>query len=151
MGLGTAPHCRVSINLGDEVIPYDDIVNRDLLARVDGLHADFLAAQPFPHIVLDGLFSPTLLDGVLSDFSSVRRDDWKGLENDHEFIHRSRPSVELGFASRLYFDTLSSGFFVQFLTALTGIPGLLPDPFSNVKDGAFLWHHWGSRRRRCTS
>lgn len=128
MNLGTPRPYVASVNLGDEVIPYDDIVNPDLLARVDGLQANFLAAQPFPHIVLDGLFSPALLKGILIDFDPVRPHDWKRIENDRELTHRSRPNAELGPASRLYFDTLSSARFIKLLTALTGIPGLLPDP-----------------------
>jgi hypothetical protein len=128
MDLGTPRRHAASIHLGDEVIPYDDIVNPDLLARVDELHAKFAAARPFPHIVLESLFSAALLEAVLNDFDPVRPDDWRTFENDHTFIVRSRPEAELGAASRLYFDTLSSGRFIGFLSALTGIAGLLPDP-----------------------
>jgi 2OG-Fe(II) oxygenase superfamily len=128
MGLDTPRRHAVSINLGDEVIPYDHIVNPDLLARVDELHGKFVATQPFPHIVLDGFFSPTLLETVLNEFDSAHRDDWKKIESDRESIIRSRPDAELGPASRVYFDTLSSGRFIRFLSALTGIAGLLPDP-----------------------
>ncbi len=128
MDLDTPRRHAASINLGDEVIPYDDIVNPDLLACVDELHAKFAAAQPFPHIVLERLFSAALLEGVLNDFDPVHPDDWKRIENDREFTIRSRPDAELGPASRLYFDTLSSGRFIRFLSAVTGIAGLLPDP-----------------------
>jgi hypothetical protein len=128
MDLGTPRRHAASINLGDEVIPYDDIVNPDLLSRVDELHARFAAAQPFPHIVLEGLFSATLLEAVVNDFDPARLDHWKKIENDREVTIRSRPDAELGPASQLYFDTLSSGRFVKFLSALTGIVGLLPDP-----------------------
>ena len=47
MELGTPRRHAASINLDGEVIPYDDIVNPDLLARVDELHAKFVVAQPF--------------------------------------------------------------------------------------------------------
>lgn len=145
MSIGSGPPHRraASINLGDEVIPYDHIVNPDLLARVDELHAKFVAAQPFPYVVLDSFFSPTLLEAVLSDFDRVHPDDWKRIENDRESTIRSKTDAELGPASRVYFDTLSSGRFIRFLSALTGIVGLLPD--SLLRGGALHESRSGGR------
>jgi hypothetical protein len=125
---GTPRQYVASVDLGGEVIPYDGLVNPDLMERVDGLHANYMAAAPFPHIVLDGLFSPILLKYVLNDFDSFRLDNWKKIEHDRQSTLRSPPKAELSPATLIYFDTLSSGRFVKFLTSLTGIPGLLPDP-----------------------
>src|SRR6185295_18399668 len=39
-----------------------------LNADPHALRGQYVAAHPFPHIVLDGLFPPEVLDGVLADF-----------------------------------------------------------------------------------
>ncbi len=36
-------------------------------------HAQYVSAEPFPHIVLDGLFDDDTLDAVLREFPAGRR------------------------------------------------------------------------------
>jgi Rps23 Pro-64 3,4-dihydroxylase Tpa1-like proline 4-hydroxylase len=106
------------------------MLNRDLIGstRLPGLHREFVTAQPFPHIVIDGLFDSVHLDAILREFDGVDRADWISYDNANEVKFGTRPNAQLGPAAQAYFDTIHRGQFVSFLSALTGIPGLVPDP-----------------------
>ena len=113
----------VSIALGD-------LVNRAFFApaRIAGLRQSFLAAKPVPHVVMDGLFSPALLQLVYADFDRVNWGDWRRYDNAQEVKRGTAPKTWLGDASQLYFATIHSGRFIDFLEKISGIEGLIPDP-----------------------
>ena len=121
---------------GDQIIingaslGLDEIVNPAFLApkRVDALHEAFIGAKPFPHIVFEGLFSPRLLELMLADFDRLNWSDWRRYDNPNEFKRGSAPKTRLGTASQLYFNTIHSGQFVDFIERVTGIEGLVTDP-----------------------
>ncbi len=118
------------IIINGEPLGLDDIVNQAFLApdRVKALHEAFLAVKPFPHIVFEGLFSPRLLDMVYADFDRLNWSDWRRFDNANEYKRGSAAKTRLGTASQLYFDTIYSGRFVDFLERVSGIEGLLTDP-----------------------
>jgi hypothetical protein len=58
----------------------------------------------------------------------VHGDDWIKYDNANELKFGTRPNVRLGPGSQTYFDTIHRARFTQFLTAVSGIRGLLPDP-----------------------
>lgn len=108
----------------------DDLVNPDLLtdASVGALGECFRQAQPFKHLVVEGLFSPRLLECILAEFESVNRGDWERYDNRNERKLGTKPSARLGPASQLYFDTIYSKRFVDFMGRVSGIDGLITDP-----------------------
>ncbi len=108
----------------------DEIVNPDFLApkRVEALRESFMNAKPFKHIVVDGLFSPKLLEMVHADFDRLNWSDWRRYDNSNELKRGSAPKTWLGHASQLYFNTIYSGRFVDFIEQVTGIHGLVTDP-----------------------
>lgn len=94
------------------------------------LSEDFNQAEPFPHIVLDEFFPQAVLQRVLDGFPA------RPLEHDRTF--------EMGYAGqnkrqvlpedcrpdiRELFWFMNSRPMLQFLEGLTGIDGLLPDPY----------------------
>ncbi len=107
-----------------------DGLNEAILSRatIDILRAQFDAAAPFPHLVIDGLFAPEMLDRVELDYASMQREDWIKYENANEVKFGTRPNVRLGPGSQVYFDTIHRARFTQFLTAITGIEALVTDP-----------------------
>ena len=107
----------------------DHILSEDLLARAAELRPKFLNAEPFPHIVLDGLFSPDLLEIIWDDFVDVGPTGLKTRRSEREITFRSRIDTELPTSARVYFDAVHSARFVRFLTELTGISGLITDSF----------------------
>ncbi|PNG26531.1 2OG-Fe(II) oxygenase [Methylocella silvestris] len=109
---------------------FDELINPDYLApkRAAELHDAFFAAKPFPHIVFEGLFNPRLLELMLADFDRLNWSDWRRYDNANELKRGSAPKTRLGNASQLYFNTIYSGEFVEFLEKVTGIEGLVTDP-----------------------
>ena len=121
----------------------------------------YRAGDPFPHAVLDGLFPAAVLDEVLAEFPGPGTLDWHRFNNDRERKLGMKtgdglPSRTLGF---LHF--LNSAPMVRFLETLTGIQGLVPDPYyeggglHQILPGGYLkihadfnWHHRLKLHRR---
>ncbi len=111
---------------GDE---NDDVFRPGMLSRasVASLRRKFAEANPFPHVVIDGLFQPEFLERVLDDYTAGFH-DWVHYDSTNEVKTGTRPNAKLGKGSQRYFDIIHRGQFMQFLTAITAIEGLLPDP-----------------------
>lgn len=91
--------------------------------------AKFASAKPYKHLVFDELFSETLLEQIAEEFKSRRRIDMVTHNNGLEKKKiGTRPNPALGPAAQNYFNAIHSGSFVDFLSDITGIEGLLPDP-----------------------
>lgn len=95
--------------------------------RAEGLHQQLLAAAPFPHLVLEGIFNPRLLELVAEEFE-LPGTEWAQIKSSYENTRRTVLGSKLGPASQLYFDIVNSGWFTQWLSVVIGVPYLLPDP-----------------------
>jgi hypothetical protein len=89
---------------------------------------EYAKAKPFPHIVFDNFFDPTLLDMVLAEFPKPGQINWQKFDNAHEIKLASAREASFGTVTRLLFYHLNSMTFLQFLSAVTGIPNLISDP-----------------------
>jgi hypothetical protein len=93
------------------------------------LREQYVSAQPFPHIVLDGLFPDAVLEEVLAAFPRPDEIEWRRFDSATEkklgYWHEStlRPEVQL------FLYEMNSAPMLQFLQALTGIEGLVSDPY----------------------
>jgi hypothetical protein len=96
--------------------------------HVKTLRKQMAAAQPFPHLTLDGAFHPDLLELVQEEFELAPETTWQVMRSTHEATHRSKPCPVLGTATQLYFGIVNSGSFVRFLSDVSGVGHLLPDP-----------------------
>lgn len=98
-------------------------------AEPSALRLRYLEARPFPHIVLDGLFPDATLDQVLAVFPSPEQMAWARFENATE--------KKLGYSYRTELHPVLQEFLwrmnappaLEFLEQLTGIEGLIPDPY----------------------
>jgi Rps23 Pro-64 3,4-dihydroxylase Tpa1-like proline 4-hydroxylase len=90
--------------------------------------AEYLTAKPFPHIVFDDFFDPILLEQVLNEFPKPDSIRWQEFDNAHEIKLASASEAFFGPATRLLMYHLNSMTFLQFLSEVTGIPNLIPDP-----------------------
>ncbi|MES1211016.1 MAG: 2OG-Fe(II) oxygenase, partial [Acidobacteriota bacterium] len=117
-----------------------------LNADPSALHERYVTARPFPHIVLDGLFPDPVLEGVLADFSrpeemKARFDNATEKKLGYTYETPARDNI------RDFLWTMSSAPVLQFLEALTGIEGLIPDPYfggagpHQIVPGGFLKVH----------
>lgn len=90
---------------------------------------EYQTAEPFPHIVIDDFLPVEPLENALKDFPNPREIRWKGYDGEHErkFEYNSAERLENSLRSVLYF--LNSPITLEFLETLTGINGLISDPY----------------------
>jgi hypothetical protein len=93
------------------------------------LHTSYETAKPFRHIILDDVFDPALLERVCQEIPRIDDDTWVRESDDHikQFNHRS--PVSLGEGASELVALLHSAAFLYFLSEVTGIWELLPDPY----------------------
>ena len=126
---------------------------RAIAVRLEHIAEEFgpvyRAAKPFPHIVLDGVLCDQVLDTVLDEWPGPTDVRWVEYDDDpREFGKRTSCHVgRFGPTTQRLLAEISSPFFLEFLSRLTGIPGLLPDPYFaaaglfEVIDGGLLDIH----------
>ncbi len=119
------------------------------------LHADphalrekYQSAEPFPHVVIDGLFDDAELEAVLREFPAPDQMRWMRFDNAREkklgFFYESSAISE---RIRRFLDAMNGFEMLLFLEALTGIDGLIPDPYfgggglHQIEPGGFLKVH----------
>ena len=112
------------------------------------LRAAYAAARPFPHTAIDGLFDDERLDGVLAGFPEPSDPSWSRFENDREKkLGNYGRLEELSAPVREFLFELNAPPMLAFLEALTGIDGLIPDPYfgggalHQIVPGGFLQVH----------
>jgi hypothetical protein len=94
------------------------------------LQDSYRSATPFPHVVLDNLFAPQILDPIIAEMSSLRDEEWKVVETrSRERIRRMRPGTLLGSAAAQLLSLAHSAPFLYLLSEITGVWQLLPDPY----------------------
>jgi len=90
--------------------------------------ASYAAAKPFPHVMIDNFFDPSLLDRVLSEFPKPGAIKWQKFDNEREIKLASAVDSAFGPTTRLFMYHLNSIAFLNFVGQVTGISGLIPDP-----------------------
>src|SRR3954449_11229404 len=112
------------------------------------LRETYLASEPFPHIVLDGLFDDGALDAVLREFPSRQAMQWREFESSTEKklgYHHETSTISK--TVRDFLNDMNSFEMLLWLEALTGIEGLIPDPYfeggglHQIEPGGYLKIH----------
>ena len=118
-----------------------------LAADPQQLREQYQTARPFPHIVLDGLFPDALLEGVLAEFPKPGEIPWQHFDSPTEKKLGYTYGTPLGPRLQSFLWQMSAPPVLQFLEALTGIEGLIPDPYfggagpHQIEPGGFLKIH----------
>jgi hypothetical protein len=118
-----------------------------LEAELGGLCEAYAAASPYPHIALDGLLTPEVARRAIAEFPSVDSENWINFvhSNERKFSNVS-PATWPPTLQAVWRD-LSSPRFLAFLSALTGIEGLMSDEtlegggLHQTRPGGFLNVH----------
>ena len=112
------------------------------------LHARYISADPFPHIVVDGLFDDADLDAVLREFPSPDAMHWTRFDNPLEKkLGYFYASSTISKTVRDFLEAMNGFEMLLWLEALTGIEGLIPDPYfgggglHQIEPGGFLKVH----------
>jgi Rps23 Pro-64 3,4-dihydroxylase Tpa1-like proline 4-hydroxylase len=89
----------------------------------------YQSADPFPHIVFDDFLPSPVVEEVLKEFPGPEQVDWNVFDNKREKKLACNNEREMGPHIRDLIAQLSSMTFLEFLTALTGLEGLIQDPY----------------------
>jgi Rps23 Pro-64 3,4-dihydroxylase Tpa1-like proline 4-hydroxylase len=119
-----------------------------LNANAASLREAYAVARPFPHVAIDGLFEDDVLDAVLAGFPAPSDPAWAHFENSQENKLGNYGRLEdLSQPIRSFLSALNAPRLLSFLETLTGIDGLIPDPYfgggalHQIVRGGFLKVH----------
>lgn len=110
-------------------------------------HASYLAATPFPHIVIDNFLPEDILDTILEEFPNADQIQWQQFQNVNENKLASSKELSMGQVTRFLLYQFNSSVFTDFLEKLTGIQGIIPDPYfqggglHQIQPGGYLKIH----------
>lgn len=93
------------------------------------LQEQYRTAAPFEHIAIDDFLPASILDLCLQQFPANPDPDSRTFDREQERYKTSFNPDYLSPEVRSFFYSLNSRPFVQFLENLSGIRGLIPDPF----------------------
>lgn len=107
----------------------------------------YAQADPFPHIIIDNFLPEWVLDQILEEFPQPGEISWKKFDAAAEKKLASTSELQMGEATRFLLYQLNSSVFLKFLEKLTGISGIIPDPYfqggglHQIEPGGFLKMH----------
>ena len=114
-------------NIGTAVLP--ELPSDERLAEIAGSKAEaYSSAQPYPHIVVDGLFDDWVLETILSEFPDPRARNWTAHDFPQEIKLQSKSERDIPPFTKHFLYALNSASFLEFLERLTGIDNLIGDP-----------------------
>jgi 2OG-Fe(II) oxygenase superfamily len=94
------------------------------------LNGDYANASPFPHIVIDGFFPAEVIAQARSGFPATALQSDRVFEEAYAGHHKRQVlPEECNAPARELFHFMNSLPLLQFLEGLTGIQGLIPDPY----------------------
>jgi Rps23 Pro-64 3,4-dihydroxylase Tpa1-like proline 4-hydroxylase len=110
-----------------------ELLSDEFLRKLDALAKEkadeYKTNKPFPSIYFDDFLPPEVAEAALKDFPAPRQLSWNEFDNPNEKKLEFGVVEKLPSAVRdvLYF--LNSRPMLQFLEVLTGIQGVIPDPY----------------------
>jgi hypothetical protein len=109
---------------------YESLLSEAVFSKPDDLSSAYRNAQPFPSLVVDGLFNEQILGQIVSVFPSMQNMGGRQFDDQYQKkvgtsidLHERLPAVSLDF---LIF--LNSDRFRNLLTSICGLENLIPDP-----------------------
>lgn len=99
---------------------------------IDAHGAEFHAAEPFPHAVIDGVFDAEVLRAVLAEFPTSDDPIWdRAMDEGIQVKLRSQWTADADIqpVTRDLVRFMNSGAFLTRITRLTGIDHLISDPY----------------------
>jgi Rps23 Pro-64 3,4-dihydroxylase Tpa1-like proline 4-hydroxylase len=114
----------------ERALGFPEPFSEENLARLASIE-DYGTANPFPHLVIDDFFNSQVLDRVLDEWPHV---ETPNVDNYHDgtytkLKYASNYRMRLGPYTRSVLTQLAEPPFLEALEKVTGIDGLLPDPY----------------------
>ena len=99
-----------------------------LVAERQAIAERYRSASPYPHIVLDGVFDPRVLERVAADFPEQTPPGWVQYDTANEIKRTSRGLIGVPAYANAFLWQLCSEPFLAWLREVTGIEDLVADP-----------------------
>ncbi len=118
-----------------------------LQADPENLHSAYQAASPFPHIIIDDLFPDEILGKVRDVFPRPEGIEWRRFDSPEEKKLGFWHTCEIDPYLYDFLQAMNAPPMLKFLESLTGIDGLIPDPYfggaglHQILPGGFLKVH----------
>ena len=109
------------------------------------LRNSYMAAKPYPHLIIDGLWDPAVLDRIVAEFP---RNDWSFYDTPYERKGTSFGLFDLAPFTQLFFMEVCSARFLRLLGEITGHDDLIADPRHHGGGGLHESHRGGSLKPR---
>lgn len=122
-------HESVPSSAAEASVPALFFDRKRLSEQAKGLSESYRNADPFPHIVVDNFLPPQVLERVLEEFPNVSSGVWEKYNDRLQQKQGSRDEASLGPSTRTLLREFNGSAFLSFLEELTGITGLIPDPW----------------------
>jgi Rps23 Pro-64 3,4-dihydroxylase Tpa1-like proline 4-hydroxylase len=113
-------------------LPFDPetlLLSPEAAREAGKAHAEaYRTAQPYPHAGFDNFLPPVILERVIEDLKQLPEAE-TSFDRAQERLKSSYTPERLGTYTKNLFYALNSKPFILFLEELTGISGLIPDPY----------------------
>ena len=94
----------------------------------ESLRQSYATAKPYPHLVIDDLFEPELLDRLVTGFPSDSDRDWLVWDTSHELKTTSRGIEGLSMFTQMFCLWLNSTSVIRTIESIVGAENLVGDP-----------------------
>lgn len=101
----------------------------ELKAFAEEKKATYMSADPFPSIYFDNFFIPEKLKEVLEEFPDLTKNADLQYKDANQVKLASKGEYRFGQHTKEFMHFLNSQPFLEFLSILTGIDNLIPDPY----------------------
>ncbi len=110
--------------------PYFYFESEKLIKLGEELHEEYINADPYPHIAIDDFLPEDIAQRALDEFPGPDDIEWQRYSADTESLKLACGNIEqFGPFLRHLMSQLNSAPVVLMLEKLTGIEGLIPDPY----------------------
>lgn len=120
---------------------------QELQTLASSQHKQYVTASPYPYICLDAVFNDNFLRQLAATFPALGEKSDHSFNNPNEQKLASKGEYKFGPELKAFVHFLNSQPFLEVLTQLTGIEGLIPDPYywggglHEIRRGGFLKIH----------
>lgn len=120
---------------------------KDLMSFGKSLREKYLNANPFPSIYMDDFFDQDFLKELLEEFPDLSNNADYVFNDANQGKLATKGEYKLGEKATELIRFMNSQPFLDFLTSITGIENLLPDPtlagggYHEIKPGGYLKVH----------
>jgi Rps23 Pro-64 3,4-dihydroxylase Tpa1-like proline 4-hydroxylase len=134
-----------------------DLSTEELHAFGKAKHEEYAKGSPFPNIYFDNFFNEEMLSKVLEEFPDMHKRPDLQFNDPNQIKLASKGEYRFGEVTKAFAYFLNSQTFLEFLTNLTGIKALIPDPYfegagcHQIMPGGLLRIHADFNKQKLTN